>query len=98
MLWAKILTFALLFSCVGSAGLDPAGAACGTLPLRPSACLSAPVEYAPEGDCTFDAILCSSDRGIEGVSKRCLNFRKYEAEQRQAQATQASWESEAGVA
>lgn len=75
------LTFALLFSCIDSTGLEPAGAACETLPLRPSACLSAPVEYAPDGDCTLDAILYDSDRGNEGVSKRYLNFRKYEAEQ-----------------
>jgi hypothetical protein len=74
-------------------GLDPAGAACGTLPLRPSACLSAPVEYAPKGDCTFDAILCDSNRRRGDVGAM-PQLRKYEAEGgRRAQATQASGRS-----
>lgn len=86
-------TFALRFSCIDSVGLDPDGTACGPLPLRPSACLSAPVEYAAEGGCALDAMMCDSDGGPEEVSKLCLDYGECEAEEeRRAQATQASCE------
>lgn len=73
-------TFILLLTCSNSTGLAPLTVTCGALPLRPSACLSAPVEYAPEGDRTFVAMLRVSDGKIENESRSCLSFRKYEAE------------------
>jgi len=84
-------TLALIFSCIDSTELEIVDATAGPLPLRPSVCLSAPVEYPPEDDCTVDAIFYDANPSIGDALKQKLDFSDCEAEgETGAQATQAS--------